>query len=80
MLAENPKITELKPYKGFQIFKYQTFSEWSSYIHYVALRSRFGYVEDYIEESTLKDCKRKIDSLLQEEEYEMIKDGEKYRK
>ena len=78
MLSENPKITELKPYKGFQIFKYQTFS---NYIFYEAFRSICGEVEDYIEEcSTLSDCKRKIDFLLQEEEYEMIKDGEKYRK
>lgn len=67
MIAENPKITELKPYKGFRIFKYVTYSNCYGYIHYEAFKDRFGEVEEYIDECyTLKDCKQKIDFLLQE--------------
>lgn len=65
MLSENPKVTELKPYKGFRIHKYQTFSNCSSFIHYEAIKEVKGNVEEYIEEAySLKELKQKIDLLV----------------
>lgn len=71
MLAENPKVTELKPYKGFRIFKYQLFSEWSSRVWYEAFFSRYGEVEEYVDDCyTLKECKQKIDFIINDRLFE----------
>ena len=70
-----PKITKLKLYKGFEIYKFQSFDNSGEAIHwYEAYLSEYGEVKEYVDEcSTLAECKRVIDSLLQERLYEEIK-------
>lgn len=61
MIAENPKVTELKPYRGFQIVKTETFSDWGKYVSYSAYRTKQGFVTDYIDDcSSLKELKKEI--------------------
>lgn len=68
MIAENPKTTELKEYKGFKVFKEETFTGWGKLTHYYAFRSIKGYCKDYISEvSTLKEVKQEIDYLIASE-------------
>lgn len=67
MIAENPKITELKPYRTFNIIKIETYSEWSKYVSYEAYRNKCGYITAYISDcESLKEVKEKI--LLYENE------------
>lgn len=61
MIAENPRITELKPYKGFAIIKTETFSNWGRYVSYSAYKEVKGCVENYIDDcSSLAKLKEKI--------------------
>lgn len=57
----NPRITELKPYKGFNIVKEETFSNWCRYVYYYAYKEVKGGVKDYINDcSSLAELKEKI--------------------
>jgi hypothetical protein len=57
----NPKITELKPYKGFNIIKEQTFSNWGSHVAYFAYKEVEGGVKEYIDDcNDLAKLKEKI--------------------
>lgn len=66
---ENPKITKLKPYKGFTIIRVETNHEWGISKTYEAWREICGEVYDYICDcSTLEKCKQEIDFILLEVE------------
>ena len=78
-MIKNPEVIKLKPYKGFEIYKYRTANSWGNSIHYEAYKykGKAKEVEEYIDEcSTLAECKRAIDSLLQERLYEAQKELE----
>lgn len=80
MIAENPKITELKPYKGFNILKIVTYKEWGRIVSYEAYREKAGYVTDYIDEyCTLKDCKQAVDIYLIDKKKMEMEEYEKNR-
>lgn len=66
MIAENPRITELKPYKGFKIIKIETFSNWGRYVSYDAYKEVSGYEEDYIGDcGSLAELKEEIRMVIQ---------------
>lgn len=57
----NPRITELKPYKGFNIIKEETFSNWGGYVTYYAYKEVKVGVKDYIGYcSSLAELKEEI--------------------
>lgn len=65
----NPRITELKPYKGFNIIKEETSSNWSRYVNYFAYKEVKGGVKEYIDDcNSLAKLREKIRLRCYDEE------------
>lgn len=76
MIAENPKIVTLSPYKGFRITKVTTYSEWRPYVSYEAVKGDSWKTREWIECDSLKELKKEINEYYRRKDNGIHSEGE----